>query len=155
MHVHVVPLTYHPQYHSLAHHPPQAMTFFTYRDVNLVYAYRPDDVEPQSLRKKVMGALRYGKPLVLDYLSIAIDKEAVVELFDAVLPGLFQLIVSKQILEEANWSRLIREGDDPDYAVDMWKPRNLEFFHFIFVSKLPKLPEWCTDKFFILKVAGS
>jgi hypothetical protein len=38
------------------------MTFFTYRDVNLVYAYRPDDVEPQSLRKKLMGALRYGKP---------------------------------------------------------------------------------------------
>jgi hypothetical protein len=31
------------------------MTFFTYRDVNLVYAYRPDDVEPQSLRKKVHG----------------------------------------------------------------------------------------------------
>lgn len=31
----------------------KAMTFFTYRDVNLVYAYRPDDVEPQSLRKKV------------------------------------------------------------------------------------------------------
>ena len=51
-------------------------------------------------------------------------------------------------------SRLIREGDDPDYAADLWKPRNLEFFHFIFVSKLPTLPEWCTDKFFILKVAG-
>ena len=133
----------------------KAMTFFTYRDVNLVYAYRPDDVEPQSLRKKVMGALRYGKPLVLDYLSMAIDKEAVVELFDAVLPGLFQLIVTKQILQEENWSRLIREGDDPDYALDMWKPRNLEFFHFILVSKLPKLPEWCTDKFFVLKVAGS
>ena len=42
--------------------PNQAMTFFTYRDVNLVYAYRPDDVEPQSLRKKLMGALRYGTP---------------------------------------------------------------------------------------------
>ena len=46
------------------------------------------------------------------------------------------------------------DGDDPDYAADLWKPRNLEFFHFIFVSKLPTLPEWCTDKFFILKVAG-
>ena len=50
------------------------MTFFQYRDVNLVYAYRPDDVEPQSLRKKLMGALRYGKPLVLDYLSMALEK---------------------------------------------------------------------------------
>ena len=58
-----------------------------------------------------MGALRYGKPLVLDYLSMAIDKDAVVELFDAVLPGLLQLIVSKQILHEEHWSRLIREGD--------------------------------------------
>jgi len=36
----------------------------------------------------------------------------------------------------------------------MWKPRNLEFFHFILVSKLPRLPEWCTHKLFVLKVAG-
>ena len=27
-----------------------AMTFFQYRDVNLAYAYRPDDVEPETLR---------------------------------------------------------------------------------------------------------
>ena len=102
------------------------MTFFTYRDVNLVYAYRPDDVEPQSLRKKLMGALRYGKPLgldylsltltltltlpltlnptpnpqpypspgkplVLDYLSMPLEHDALVELFDAVLPALLQL----------------------------------------------------------------
>ena len=51
--------------------------------------------------------------------------------------------------------KLLQALDDPDYALDAWKTRNLEFFHFIFVSKLPKLPEWCTDKFFILKVAGS
>ena len=130
------------------------MTFFQYRDVNLAYAYRPDDVEPTALRKKLLGALRYGKPLVLDYLSMAVDEEAVRALFDAVLPGLLQLILSKQILKEENYSQLVQEGDDPDYALDAWKPRNLEFFHFILVSKLPKLPEWCTDSFFILKVAG-
>ncbi len=149
-----------------------------YRDVNLAYAYRPADCEPEALRKKVMGALRYGKPLVLDYLSMELNQEAIAELFDAVMsipwsappwvgpsieppfvgaqvmPGLLKLIISKEIIKEEHWSQLIKEGDDPDYAIDAWKSRNLEYFHFILVSKLPKLPEWCTDKFFILKVAG-
>ena len=59
----------------------------------------------------------------------------------------------KEILKEDNYKQLIREGDDPDYALDAWKSRNLEFFHFILVSKLTKLPDWVTDKFFVLKVA--
>ena len=125
-----------------------------------------------------MGALRYGKPLVLDYLSMELNQEAIAELFDAVMsipwsappwvgpsieppfvgaqvmPGLLKLIISKEIIKEEHWSQLIKEGDDPDYAIDAWKSRNLEYFHFILVSKLPKLPEGCTDKFFILKVAG-
>ena len=69
------------------------------------------------------------------------------------MPGLLKLCLTKEILKEDNYKQLIREGDDPDYALDAWKPRNLEFFHFILVSKLPKLPEWCADQFFILKVA--
>ena len=32
-----------------------------------------------------------GKPLVLDYLSMPLEHDALVELFDAVLPGLLQL----------------------------------------------------------------
>ena len=32
-----------------------------------------------------------GKPLVLDYLSMPLEHDALVELFDAVLPALLQL----------------------------------------------------------------
>jgi len=131
-----------------------AMTFFQYRDVNLVQSYRPDDVEPNALRKKVMGSLRYGKPLIVDYLSIELDEAAIKETFDQVMPGLLGLLLNKKILEEDNYKQLIREGDDPDYALDAWKQRNLDFFHLIFVSKLVKLPDWICDKFFVLKVAG-
>ena len=53
------------------------MTFFQYRDVNLAYAYRPADVEPDVLRRKVMGALRYGKPFIIDYLSMELDMDEV------------------------------------------------------------------------------
>ena len=41
---------------------------------------------------------------MLDYLSMPLEHEALVELFDAVLPGLFKLILSKQILKEEHWS---------------------------------------------------
>ena len=69
----------------------------------------------QQLRDKGQ-TLRYGKPLIVDYLSIELDEAAIKETFDKVMPGLLGLMLNKKILEEDNYKQLIREGDDPDCA---------------------------------------
>ena len=137
-------------------------TFLQHRDVNLANACRPDDVEPPSLRKLLLGALRFGegpracmhastqtrthatdcassthliecvhttrlpaplrpcasagKPFVLDLGSVDLAVETLNDLLDPVLPGLLPLLLSKQILNEEHYSRLLRPDDGPECA---------------------------------------
>mmetsp|Transcript_84119 Transcript_84119/g.167878 ORF Transcript_84119/g.167878 Transcript_84119/m.167878 type:complete len:100 (-) Transcript_84119:114-413(-) len=82
-------------------------------------------------------------------------QESLNELLDPVLPGLLDLLLSHEIIHECNYTRLIREDDEDEYTnLMLWKARNLEFFHFIILSKLPVPPAWCIDSMFIIKVAS-
>ena len=131
----------------------RATTFLEHRDVNLAVACRPDAVEPESVRKLLLGALRFGKPFVLDLLSVELAVATVDDLLEPVLPGLLQLLLSKRILLEEHYAQLLRPTDGPEYDLRMWTERNLEFFQFVLLSTLPQPPEWCTSSFFVVKCA--
>ena len=45
---------------------------------------RPADIEPDTLRKSVLGALRFGKPFVLDMLSLELTEDAVNDILEPV-----------------------------------------------------------------------
>lgn len=62
----------------------KVLTYFEYRDCNMHCYARPADIEPERLRKGLLGALRYGKPFVLDMMSLELDEESIRELFDAI-----------------------------------------------------------------------
>ena len=99
------------------------------------------------------GALRFGKPFVLDMLSLDLSENSLNELLETVLPGLLGLLLSKEVLKEEHYSRLIRESDGEEYSLKYWKEKTLENFHFIVLTKIPVPPDWCAEKFFMLKVA--
>ena len=87
-------------------------------------------------------------------LSMPLTQEAIGELLDPVLPGLLKLLLDRSILEERHYARLLREGDEEEYAnLTLWKDTNLEHFHFILLSRLPVPPPWCVDSLFVIKVA--
>ena len=132
----------------------KVITWFQYRDANLCMSYRPADCEPETCRKLLLGALRYGKPFVIDMLSLALDEEAFTSLLEPILPGLFDLLLSKRILEEENYTKLIRYEDGDEYTLKHWREKNLQHFHFVVITKLPTLPDWMIDRFFVLKVAA-
>jgi len=131
-------------------------TFFQYRDVNMACYAKPSDIEPEMLRKKILGALRYGKPFVLDTMSVHLERSEIEALFEAVLPGLLKTMLSKAIAKEENYSKLIRDDDDDDYKLIQggWKEATTAHFHFVLLTKLPIPPDWCIESFFVLKVAG-
>lgn len=131
----------------------KASTFFRYRDCNYAMAYKPDDIEPEKLRKSVLGALRYGKPFLLDMLSLELSEASLNALLDPVLPGLLALLLSKEILKEDNYAKLVHARDGDEYKVGAWKERNLDYFHFVVLTRLPVPPEWVSESFFVLKVA--
>ena len=53
----------------------KALTYFQYSDSNIACYARPEEVEPAALRKKLLGAIRYGKPFVLDMMSLELEYE--------------------------------------------------------------------------------
>ena len=131
-------------------------TYLSYRDTNMAMAYRPYDTDPVILRRLLLGALRYGKPFVLDMLSMPLTYEAVSELLDPVMPGLLKLLLNRKIREEQHYSQLIRDGDEEEYSnLTLWKESNLDYFHFILLSRLPVAPQWCVDSLFVIKVASA
>lgn len=50
-----------------------------------------------TLRMLVLGALRYGKPLVLDFLALDLTEDSLRQMLDPVMPRLVQLLISKQV----------------------------------------------------------
>jgi hypothetical protein len=132
----------------------KALTFLQYRDTNMCCYAHPAEIEPEVMRKLILGALRFGKPFVLDMMSLELDHEALTSLFDAVAPGLLNLLLTKRILKEEHYKALIRERDPDEYGEMFWSEETTAHFQFLMVSKLPIPPEWCAESFFVLRVSG-
>ena len=134
----------------------KANTYFSYRDCNMALAYKPSDADPCVLRKLLLGALRYGKPFVLDMLSMPLEQETICELLDPVLPGLLGLLISRKIVQEVHYAKLVRDGDEEEYTdLSLYSDRALAHFHFILLSRVPVPPQWCVDGLFVIKVASA
>jgi hypothetical protein len=99
----------------------KAPVFFRYRDANYVDTFRPRDLEPDALRRALIGSLRYGKALVVD-LRDACMWHFVEEAFDAVRPGLWAVVLDgAKLRAQAAWEPLIRPEDGPRYHVSEWR----------------------------------
>lgn len=55
-------------------------------------------MEEGRLRLAIAGALRFGKPLVLDMLEVNMF-ETICDRFDQIMPGLMKSIMDKSILK--------------------------------------------------------
>ncbi len=65
------------------------------QDTNYVCALSPRDMESDRLRRSLLGAIRYGKPLVLDLMDVAQLWRELAPAFDKLLPGLFAALLNK------------------------------------------------------------
>ena len=45
-------------------------TFLKYRDTNYINAVDPTQMKPEVVRMALLGALRYGKPIVIDMMDL-------------------------------------------------------------------------------------
>lgn len=106
-----------------------------YMDSNYLSALSPRDMEPQRLRRALLGALRYGKPLVVD-LEAADLWPALDGMFARVRPGLLACVTSGRVLREAEYAALIDAADGPEYAVAAFQEDRLARFRFVVATGL-------------------
>lgn len=104
-------------------------------DSNYLSALSPRDMEPQRVRRALLGALRYGKPLVLD-LADADLWPAAAAIFDRVRPGLLTCVTSGHILREAEYGALVEEADGPEYEAAAFQEERLARFRFVVATAL-------------------
>lgn len=94
-------------------------------------------VEREKLRKSILGAVRFGKPVVFDLLDAESGRmlENLEWALEQVKPGLFNDLISKRLLQEERYLDLIEEGDGEDYdPLCGFDPPSFSSFFFFFAK---------------------
>ncbi|XP_040117555.1 IQ motif and ankyrin repeat domain-containing protein 1 [Oryx dammah] len=113
----------------------QAATFLRYQDTNYVDAMNPDHLRPERIRLALLGALRFGKPLVFDLREVDLFP-AVQQQLEAVQPGLAQELLGRGLLEQERYLSLLRPTDGPEYGPNQFQEARLQHFRLFFVTKV-------------------
>ncbi|KAK3089405.1 hypothetical protein FSP39_003377 [Pinctada imbricata] len=129
----------------------QAATFLRYQDTNYLNALSPKEMEPNKIRMALLGAVRFGKPLVLDMMELDIF-ESVSDRFSEVLPGLMDKVMDKSIMEEENYLQLVKETDGPEYDKTKFNDYRKGNFRFFIVTKNPYPSDDLLDKTYVIRI---
>ncbi|XP_072364011.1 IQ motif and ankyrin repeat domain-containing protein 1-like isoform X2 [Scyliorhinus torazame] len=129
----------------------QASTFLRYRDTNFYDALNPGHMQPEVLRLGLLGAIRYGKMLVIDMMEVNMF-DAVSRIFDQIEAGLMEKLLNKELLQKNRFTSLIRPGDGPEYSRNEFSPIRIEKFQLILITKLLNLPEELLHIFYPIQI---
>ena len=118
-----------------------ASTFLRYRDTNYVNCLDTAAMKSESFRLALIGAIRYGKPFVIDLMQF--DRE----LLEAVkvvcqqmdVSNLFEMIVrSKDLLRNENYMKLVKLGvDGKEYEAFNFTQARINNFKLIILTANP------------------
>ncbi|XP_077666457.1 IQ motif and ankyrin repeat domain-containing protein 1 [Eretmochelys imbricata] len=103
----------------------QAATFLRYRDTNYLNTLNPNDTNMETIRLALLGALRYGKPVVFDMMEV--------NMFDAVKRQLERI--------EDRYLSLVRATDGPEYSQTEFQATRIGNFKLFVVIKRHQPPE--------------
>lgn len=115
----------------------QAATFLRYRDTNYVNALQP--IAPDRFRLALVGAIRYGKPFVIDLMQYDRELlEAVRVVCGQIAHDLFDLVCSKRIVDEDVYMRFVRVATDGDeYEPQNFNEMRIKNFKVLFLTSNP------------------
>lgn len=129
----------------------QAATFLRYRDTNYLNALSPIGMEPNTIRLALIGAIRFGKPLVIDMMMVDMF-DTVGARFDEVQSGLMEMIMNKEVLKEENYMKLVREGDGPEYDKLRFDSGRIANFKLCIITKNVYPSEELLDQTYAIRV---
>lgn len=56
-------------------------------------------MQPETIRLGLMGAIRFGKPIVIDMMEVDMYN-AISDRMNEIIPGLMTMVMDKSIMEE-------------------------------------------------------
>ena len=103
----------------------QASVFLRYIDSNYVNTLSKASMDANKLRRNILGAIRYGKPLVLDLLEVDMWDEVERD-FDLIQRGLLSRLIDKSLMQNEGYLELRRDSDGDDYENSMFDDYRIE-----------------------------
>ena len=107
--------------------------FLRYRDTNYLDGCNPIQMKPEPIRKALLGSLRYGKPLVLDLKDVPLV-EFMQGFFSAVIPDLWSLLLSREILKAEHYLKLVKPEDGDRFLENRFMASTVAQFVFVVVT---------------------
>lgn len=130
---------------------PQTSTFLRYRDTNFLDALNPKQMEPDVIRLALLGALRYGKPAVVDMMDVDMF-DTVAMVFDGVQKGLMASLMSKKLLKDNKFLELVQPKDGEEYSKTSFLGAKIEKFMFIIITQQWNPPEHLLEQTYPIRV---
>ncbi|XP_066291839.1 IQ motif and ankyrin repeat domain-containing protein 1-like [Branchiostoma lanceolatum] len=128
-------------------------TFLRYQDTNYLNAKNPGDMEPERIRMAIIGAIRFGKPVVLDMMDSNMINAAA-DKFDVVQKGLLESVMTKDILVDQKYKSLVKDSD-PDEYTDQSSAFNhgmVDGFGFIVITSMASPPPELMQRTYVIRV---
>ncbi|XP_059827533.1 IQ motif and ankyrin repeat domain-containing protein 1-like isoform X2 [Hypanus sabinus] len=129
----------------------QASTFLRYRDTNFHNALNPSHMKPEVLRLGLLGAIRYGKMLVIDMMEVNMF-QVVTAVFEQIQAGLMERLLSKELLQKDGFLSLIQPGDGPEYSRNEFSPSRVEKFQLVLLTKQQTLAKELLSVFYPIQI---
>jgi hypothetical protein len=130
-----------------------AKTFFRYSDVNFINAGDVVLMQPEALRKALIGAIRFNKPFGLDLedRSAALWKE-VEKSFEMIQSGLLESLFNKKLLQDNNFLKIVKaDVDGEEYSKD-YNYTSISNFKLIIVTTDENVDKTFLNKFTVYKI---
>ncbi|XP_064382225.1 IQ motif and ankyrin repeat domain-containing protein 1-like isoform X2 [Halichondria panicea] len=130
----------------------QAATFMRYRDTNYLNVCSPKNMETDTIRMALLGAIRYGKFAVIDLMDIDNIWRSVEQRFETVQKNLLAELMSKQLMKEEKYLSLVKKSDGPEYSPKMFQGARTQNFKFVLVTQLPHPPEELLQQCYTIRI---
>ena len=130
----------------------QATLFLRYRDTNMVNVLDTRGCEPNKLREMILGSIRYGKPFIIDLGNMDLW-DAMVAAIERIQEGLFSQLITKALLENQNYMKLVDEKrDKPEYHPSKFVHGFADKFCFVVLTKMSYPPEEWIDNLYAIQI---
>ena len=136
----------------------QAAVFLRYNDVNYLNVCNSRNMDSESIRLALLGAVRFGKPMVVDMMDIQYDISQLAEML-GIIPwkeALLDDIMSRRVLEEAYYLSLVDPAKDNKELFNpaRFSPKLLQNFRFVVLSYTRELPKEWFNRFYTIEVVN-
>ena len=129
----------------------QASVFLRYLDTNYVNALSRANMESNMLRRSIVGAIRYGKPLVFDLMDVDVWESIQLD-FDMIKKDLLKMLLDRSILKDEAYLSLVKESDGEEYHPTKFQDDRIEKFKFIILTSERFPAKDMLDQTYIIRV---